>query len=760
MGGMHRLVRPWVGFTLWIGLNDAWTTPPPRSKRPLHSLYARRPKLPESLLVDVAVVARADEDWMREYLDEYEIPEDLELYRPPEVLDDDDDDEMDDDKEESSTETWATLLQQASEAANDPASNTVPASTIVDDPIDDATLFVKPTTTAVDDLADEHEESTPLVDAAAAPRANSLMESSSLQKEEYTVNHGEEAVEERDLAPVVTTANVLAPESTTIRTQQQDPPAETPQEPGVGMAEETMTSENQPEKDFLTAEVTYFEPVLSTSSDSMIGSKETKDKVEANTVVKTSSATVARADSDVEPTDLATSDPTSESQDVAEKAQVNLIVDESSVPVGSVESPSTGLDEPARPESVAPQAVRTESAADSIPETQDLEDEWKANPLADESSTTTVSLEPPSADLDEPKTPLAPAVESLHLAANATQTNSPNTVVQIRKGQTWTTLCSVQTLVGLGYDDTAELTQLDPLALKLLVDQGLRRPRGSLPQRWMQRSDASARVRIEEEAVQVQVTNDAKSDSTKLNDDPKSETTPLEKEPVQPPASNLDQDKGPRKPLKSTASRSRMTTPPDPSSEDIEPVYQRVNGSRERPSSTSSRSSTVPAYEERDNTRHSRRSVPSPRSVPTNAPTNRTRADKQAFREHRRRERSQSRTPPAPAPSRGDDPPPFRTPLPDMNTFRSLLRNEASLRLWLLGQGSADAVQQEMDWRLGLYRDWLWLVYDGIGDPPVQSRSDRERIRQREERKRQERKQREERKRREVRPRREPRQRR
>jgi hypothetical protein len=72
------------------------------------------------------------------------------------------------------------------------------------------------------------------------------------------------------------------------------------------------------------------------------------------------------------------------------------------------------------------------------------------------------------------------------------------------------------------------------------------------------------------------------------------------------------------------------------------------------------------------------------------------------------------------------DPPPPKSPLwVDMDSFRDLLRAEAGLRLRILGDDWTDVVKEESEWRLNLYRNWLWTLYDGIGNPLVESRSDR-----------------------------------
>ena len=62
------------------------------------------------------------------------------------------------------------------------------------------------------------------------------------------------------------------------------------------------------------------------------------------------------------------------------------------------------------------------------------------------------------------------------------------------------------------------------------------------------------------------------------------------------------------------------------------------------------------------------------------------------------------------------DPPPLNSPIwVDMDTFRKLLRTEAELRLRILGEDWAPTVKQESDWRLNLYKDWLWTLHDGVG---------------------------------------------
>lgn len=77
----------------------------------------------------------------------------------------------------------------------------------------------------------------------------------------------------------------------------------------------------------------------------------------------------------------------------------------------------------------------------------------------------------------------------------------------------------------------------------------------------------------------------------------------------------------------------------------------------------------------------------------------------------------------------GDPPPPNNPLWVDMGTFRDLLRSEAELRVRILGEDWADVVKDESRWRLSLYKEWLWALKRGIGNPLIPSRSDRTRAR-------------------------------
>lgn len=73
-----------------------------------------------------------------------------------------------------------------------------------------------------------------------------------------------------------------------------------------------------------------------------------------------------------------------------------------------------------------------------------------------------------------------------------------------------------------------------------------------------------------------------------------------------------------------------------------------------------------------------------------------------------------------------NDPPPPSSPLwVDIDTFRGLLRSEAELRVRILGDDWADVIKEESNWRLSLYKEWLWWLNKGVGNPLFPSRSDK-----------------------------------
>ena len=52
-----------------------------------------------------------------------------------------------------------------------------------------------------------------------------------------------------------------------------------------------------------------------------------------------------------------------------------------------------------------------------------------------------------------------------------------------------------------------------------------------------------------------------------------------------------------------------------------------------------------------------------------------------------------------------------------MKDFKKALKKESELRLDILGPWASDVVKEEASWRLDLYRGWLQMLADGVGEP-------------------------------------------
>jgi len=74
----------------------------------------------------------------------------------------------------------------------------------------------------------------------------------------------------------------------------------------------------------------------------------------------------------------------------------------------------------------------------------------------------------------------------------------------------------------------------------------------------------------------------------------------------------------------------------------------------------------------------------------------------------------------------GDNPPPNKFWM-DLPTFRDYLRTEAKLRLNILGPDWKESVLDESRWRFDLYKKWLYLLDDGVGENPLYTYGDRPR---------------------------------
>ena len=249
---------------------------------------------------------------------------------------------------------------------------------------------------------------------------------------------------------------------------------------------------------------------------------------------------------------------------------------------------------------------------------------------------------------------------------------------------------NLTSVTNLGYS-VSEIPYLQPDALALIVEDEIRKPSRGIPQQWQisqsQYEVLSDDVRVvpQEKAEELLVAvNGKKQSASKEMEYPFNRNKP-----------DSDDDEG--------------------YEDDIE--LEDGNAWRQPFEKTSPKTPTAPTAREN---RRWRRLVGELQSTNT-----RSRQGREKKRIYNAREVSRK-----PARAKVNDPPPPDSPIwVDMDTFRDLLRREAGLRLRILGEDWADVVKDESNWRLSLYKEWLWALNKGIGNPLFPSRSDRVRER-------------------------------
>ena len=227
-----------------------------------------------------------------------------------------------------------------------------------------------------------------------------------------------------------------------------------------------------------------------------------------------------------------------------------------------------------------------------------------------------------------------------------------------------------------------------PDTLDLLVSEGIKRPRSGIPDRWMQKKVSNAMVKVlpPNEAAAIVASESARSKNSK--------------KAAFSRGGDLDSEKNTAK-AKGTDPRGQ---------------------SRQRPEATTQRrlqDRNIDSDADNEATARKRNR----REVNGRARRQRRQQDGQYKPIYTGRPSSSRKT--ISQMRKGDPPSPNTKLWPEMDTFRRLLRQEADFRLRILGKDWTETVRQETIWRHKLYADWLWTLKNGIGDPIVESRSDR-----------------------------------
>jgi hypothetical protein len=292
-------------------------------------------------------------------------------------------------------------------------------------------------------------------------------------------------------------------------------------------------------------------------------------------------------------------------------------------------------------------------------------------------------------------------------------------------------------LLALGYR-TEDIKVLQADALAVIVNDEIKRPRVGVPPQWKISSEAPDRQRVqlvdnadqarrlvESDQVERQRKRAATESSKVRRPGP---THPFSSEDAtrgrDPPSEERRDMTGARERRPETAPRRRPDSNLDSTPNRDTEVADEDRPRRRRP---------LESEEEGPEAPQARRRAPptDEEGGPENLPPRRRRPPPtDADDGSRRRRRSSTRddgTPKriysarGPKPSRPQNPndPPDSPVWMDMDTFRDMLRSEAELRLRVLGDDWAPTVKQESDWRLKLYKDWLWALHNGVGTDAV-----------------------------------------
>jgi hypothetical protein len=314
---------------------------------------------------------------------------------------------------------------------------------------------------------------------------------------------------------------------------------------------------------------------------------------------------------------------------------------------------------------------------------------------------------------------------------------------QVSSSGTWRTQ-PLSKLATLGYT-LEEIASMDPDALSLIVQEGLSRPRSGIPSRW-KAVTAKDQVRITSEAgVRQFLSNEEHllktiSPPERSGDDGQRRSRRQSSSRVQeengPTAQNIEVEQQP--PTASTNSYRSNTTAVLPMPQDQDERREGRNKEMFREQRRRDREQQPPTA----STNSSRSNATAAPPMPQDQNERREGKNKESFREQRRRDRVSSERADQVYNGRSretrrreDDPPPPKSNFwPDIDAFRSMLRDEAGFRLRLLGDDWASVVKDESEWRLGLYKNWLWTLHNGVGPPIVDSRVDRMRRRREQQR--------------------------
>jgi hypothetical protein len=271
-------------------------------------------------------------------------------------------------------------------------------------------------------------------------------------------------------------------------------------------------------------------------------------------------------------------------------------------------------------------------------------------------------------------------------------------------------------VISLGYLEF-EICSLEADTLDLIASDGIVKPRSGVPSRWKIKSGQPAQVRILSKVQADQVVSD---ETGKKKEGRRDKVIDIE-ESTSAETETFGDELDPAVTARESLKEERV-----PVSKEGESRREadRIRPPRSKAATETARGERPPSTARKSQARGERDESPRERSPSSR----RERSSKRSDRSEGQRRMYDGRPSPSSPKSKRkqDDPPSPNSPVwVDIDTFRDLLRSEAGLRLRILGDDWADTVKEESNWRLDLYKEWLWTLHNGVGKPIVESRSDR-----------------------------------
>jgi hypothetical protein len=322
--------------------------------------------------------------------------------------------------------------------------------------------------------------------------------------------------------------------------------------------------------------------------------------------------------------------------------------------------------------------------------------------------------------------------------------SSPTQTVQLRNKHTHQckTMSSLSYFLQRGYTQNQVLS-LRPRVLELIVEDDIPKPRRGIPDRWVR----DLYEDLDEEDVDwvvevVDTTSDRAGVDEIASNDSVSSRMQEKGEESKSQSSNdiVSESWGPFSSSRVSVEEQKEVSSADDrdvknKKEKVDDTYGNVV-SEQTPGEVSYRKSsdTQPQQKQMNDNddavsrqRERRSSIRPPSSYynDDNNPTSPQRSRRPSSEQRRSRPRKRRELVIDNA-DEDDNPPPNKFWM-DLPTFRDFLRTEARLRLKILGPEWKESVLDESRWRFDLYKKWLYLLNDGVGENPLYTYGDRPR---------------------------------